>query len=120
MDPVPGDRPWQRPDRTDPLLPGPGQGPGALALLCALLAPASWSAVACTVAWAIDGSTVAGGSPRLPDVVGVLATASVAVPISGVLLVLLRRRPGLRRPAGALAAVAAVLAAPALPLTWPG
>ncbi|MEU8301497.1 hypothetical protein AB0C04_29940 [Micromonospora sp. NPDC048909] len=120
MDSVAGGRPWQRPDRSDPVLPGPGQGLATLALLCALLAPASWLAVACAFALAVDGQDATGGTLRVVDLLGLAVTTPVALLVTGALLVLLRRESGLRRPVGTVAVVASVLMAPALALAWPG
>ncbi|MFI6265903.1 hypothetical protein [Micromonospora sp. NPDC051006] len=120
MDSIPGGRPWQRPDRSDPVLPGPGQGLTALALLCALLAPASWLAVLCALAWAVDGHDAPVDALRFVDFLGVAVTTPVALLVTGALLVLLRRRSGLCRPVGTVAVVASVLMAPALALAWPG
>ncbi|MER7444449.1 hypothetical protein [Micromonospora avicenniae] len=102
-----GGRPWQRRDRSDPVLPGPAHGATALALLCAVVTPVSWLAVATGV------STL--GDPEMPRAAGqiwVAAVAAFASLATGTLVVLLRRRPPLRRPVGAVAIVvtAAVVA----------
>ncbi|MEU4681004.1 hypothetical protein [Micromonospora sp. NPDC023737] len=110
MNPSDGGRPWQRPDRSDPVLPGPAHGAAALALLCAVVTPASWLAVATGVS--------ALGDPEVPRAAGqvwVAAVAAFASLATGTLLVLLRRSPPLRRPVGAVAiAMTAVAAACAL------
>ncbi|MEV4812092.1 hypothetical protein [Micromonospora avicenniae] len=110
MNPSDGVRPWRRPDRGDPVIPGPAHGTTALALLCAVVTPASWLAVATGIS-ALDDPE----APRAAGQVWLAAVAAFASLATGTLLVLLRRRPPLRRPIGAVAiGMAAVLVACAL------
>ncbi|WP_165947178.1 hypothetical protein [Micromonospora sp. 15K316] len=112
MNPPDGGRPWQRPDRADPVIPGPPHGAAVLALLCAVVAPPAWLAVA--------GGVAALDDPEAPRVAGYLWVATVAAFASlatGALLVVLRRQAPLRRPVTLVAvAVAAVVLTCALGL----
>ncbi|WP_147434709.1 hypothetical protein [Micromonospora musae] len=110
MHPSDGRRPWQRPDRADPVIPGPAPGPEALALLCAVVAPPGWLAVAIGVAALHD--------PQLPRAAGYVwaaALAAFASAVTGVLLVVLKRQAPLRRPVAVVTVtVAAVVVTCAL------
>ncbi|MGK5739868.1 hypothetical protein [Micromonospora sp. URMC 103] len=105
MTSVDGGRPWQRSDRSDPVLPGPAHGAAALALLCALVAPVSWLALLSNAAAVGDPD-----APVIADLVWLAVAAALALSATGTLVVVLARRPPLRRPVGALAVTLAAAA----------